>query len=54
MSFLIKLFSDIIFLNLSVIFILLIFNVIISLVRYNRPLDLNQAILIIFNRFLSI
>ena len=54
MSFLIKLFSDITFLNLSVISILLIFNVIVSLVRYNRPLDSNQAILIVFNRLLSI
>ena len=40
-SFLVKLFSNIAFLKLSVIFILLIFNVVASLARYNRFLDLN-------------
>ena len=50
----IKLSSDTAFLNLSIISILLIFNVVVSLVRYNRLLDLNQAILIISNRLLFI
>ena len=50
----VKLFSDITFLNLSVISILLISNVVVSLVRYNRSLDLNQAVLIIFNKLLSV
>ena len=49
----VKLFSDTAFLNLSIISILLILNVVASLVRYNRPLDLNQAILIIPNKPLS-
>ena len=54
MSFMIKLFSDITFLNLSVISILSIFNVVVSLVRYNRALNLNQTILIIPNKLLFI
>ena len=41
MSLTAKLTSDTAFLNLSVISILLIFNVIASLIRYNRLLDLN-------------
>ena len=49
-----KLFLDIIFRNSLIIFILLIFNVVVSLARYNYPLDLNQTILIIPNRLLSI
>ena len=53
MNSLIKLFSNTAFLNSFVISILLIFNVVVSLVRYNRSLDLNQAILIIPNRLLS-
>ena len=50
----VKLSSDTAFLNLSVISILSILNVIVSLIRYNRLLDLNQTILIIPNRLLSI
>ena len=54
MSFLVKLSSDTAFFNLSVISMLLIFNVIASLVRYNRSLNSNQAILTVSNRLLSI
>ena len=53
-NFIVKLFLDTAFLNLFIISILLIFNVIVSLTRYNRFLDLNQAVLIVFNRLLSI
>ena len=55
MSFLtVKLFINTTFRNLLIISILLILNVVASLVRYNYPLDLNQAVLIILNRLLSI
>ena len=53
-SLTVKLFLDTVFINLSVIFVLLIFNVIINLARYNYLLDSNQAVLIILNRFLFI
>ena len=52
-SLTVKLFSDTAFLNLSIISILSIFNVVVSLARYNRFLDSNQTILTIFNRLLS-
>ena len=54
MSLMAKLFLDITFLNLSVISMLLIFNVVVSLVRYNHSLDLNQAVLTVPNKLLSV
>ena len=54
MSLMVKLFSNTIFRNLLIISLLLIFNVIVNLIRYNCFLDLNQAILIVPNRLLSV
>ena len=50
----IKLFLNTAFRNSLIIFLLLIFNVVVSSARYNYLLDSNQAVLIVPNRLLSI